>query len=90
MTIIVLPTAGVDVVWTGSADLQQFRLPTDDVFVESHVVFFDLKGFVFALWPHDELAKDMGITCDSVPGYRGSGLLTTYEAKQKSIQFLVS
>jgi len=38
------------------------------------VVFFDLNGFVFALWPHDELAKDMGITADRVPAYRGYAL----------------
>jgi len=30
------------------------------------VVFFDLNGVVFALWPHDELAKDMGMTADRV------------------------
>ncbi len=30
------------------------------------VVFFDLNGVVFALWPHDELAKDMGLTPDRV------------------------
>jgi hypothetical protein len=38
------------------------------------VVFFDLNGLVFALWPHDELAKDMGITADIVPAYRGYSL----------------
>ena len=31
------------------------------------VVFFDLNGLVFALWPHDELAKDLGMTAGSVP-----------------------
>ena len=35
------------------------------------VVFFDLNGLVFALWPHLELAKDMGMTADNVPAYRG-------------------
>lgn len=35
------------------------------------VVFFDLNGVVFALWPHDDLAKDMGVAADSVPAYRG-------------------
>jgi len=34
-------------------------------------VFFDLNGVVFALWPHDELAKDMGVTADRFPDYRG-------------------
>ena len=29
-------------------------------------VFFDLNGVVFALWPHDALAKDMGLTADPV------------------------
>jgi uncharacterized protein len=38
------------------------------------VVFFDLNGVVFALWPHDELAKDMGMTGESVPAYRGYAL----------------
>lgn len=38
------------------------------------VVFFDLNGVVFALWPHDELAKDMGLTAASVPAYRGFAL----------------
>jgi len=38
------------------------------------VVFFDLSGVVFALWPHDELAKDMGLTADRVPAYRGYSL----------------
>ena len=38
------------------------------------MVFFDLSGVVFALWPHDELAKDMGLTADRVPAYRGYSL----------------
>jgi catechol 2,3-dioxygenase-like lactoylglutathione lyase family enzyme len=38
------------------------------------VVFFDLNGVVFALWPHDDLAKDMGVAADSVPAYRGYAL----------------
>lgn len=38
------------------------------------VIFFDLNGVVFALWPHDELAKDMGMTADRVPVYRGYSL----------------
>ena len=38
------------------------------------VVFFDLNGVVFALWPHDELAHDLGMAADSVPGYRGYAL----------------
>ena len=38
------------------------------------MVFFDLSGVVFALWPHDELAKDMGLTPDRVPAYRGYAL----------------
>ena len=38
------------------------------------MVFFDLSGVVFALWPHDELAKDMGLTPDRVPAYRGYSL----------------
>jgi catechol 2,3-dioxygenase-like lactoylglutathione lyase family enzyme len=38
------------------------------------VVFFNLNGVVFALWPHDELAKDMGLMTDQVPAYRGYSL----------------
>ena len=38
------------------------------------VIFFDLNGIVFALWPHDELAKDMGLMIDHVPAYRGYSL----------------
>ena len=38
------------------------------------VVFFDLNGVVFALWPHDDLAKDMGVAAGSVPPYRGYAL----------------
>ena len=38
------------------------------------VVFFDLNGVVFALWPHDELAKDIGMTAGGVPAYRGYAL----------------
>jgi hypothetical protein len=38
------------------------------------VVFFDLNGVVFALWPHDELAKDMNMSAGSVPSYRGYSL----------------
>jgi uncharacterized protein len=38
------------------------------------VVFFDLNGVVFALWPHEELAKDIGMTSDRVPVYRGCSL----------------
>jgi catechol 2,3-dioxygenase-like lactoylglutathione lyase family enzyme len=38
------------------------------------VVFFDLNGFVFALWPHHELAKDLRMSVGSVPAYRGYSL----------------
>jgi catechol 2,3-dioxygenase-like lactoylglutathione lyase family enzyme len=38
------------------------------------VVFFDLDGLVFALWPHDALAKDMGTAAGSIPAYRGYSL----------------
>lgn len=38
------------------------------------VVFFDLNGVVFALWPHDELAKDMNMPAGGVPSYRGYSL----------------
>ncbi len=38
------------------------------------VVFFDLNGVVFALWPHEELAKDMNLPAASVSSYRGYSL----------------
>jgi len=38
------------------------------------VVFFDLNGVVFALWPHDELAQDMGMAGDNLSTYRGYSL----------------
>jgi catechol 2,3-dioxygenase-like lactoylglutathione lyase family enzyme len=38
------------------------------------VVFFDLNGIVFALWPHDELAKDLGMTDARGAAYRGYSL----------------
>jgi uncharacterized protein len=37
------------------------------------VVFFDLNGVVVALWPHDELAKDMGMTGDPRPSRLQAG-----------------
>lgn len=38
------------------------------------VTFFNLHGFIFALWHRDELAKDMGKTDASVSSYRGYAL----------------
>lgn len=38
------------------------------------VVLFDLRGVVFALWPHEELARDMDMRPDQVPAYRGYAL----------------
>ncbi len=38
------------------------------------VVFFDLSGFVLALWPHADMANDLGITAGDLPAYRGSAL----------------
>jgi uncharacterized glyoxalase superfamily protein PhnB len=47
------------------------------------VVFFDLNGVVFALWPHDELAKDIGMTAGAaVPAYRGYAL--AYNARSEA------
>ena len=37
-------------------------------------VFFDLNGVVFALFPHEELAKDMGATGTGCGDYRGFAL----------------
>ena len=47
------------------------------------VVFFDLNGVVFALWPHDELAKDMGMTADSVAAYRGYSLAHNVRSEEE-------
>lgn len=38
------------------------------------VAFFDLNGVIFALFPHAELAKDMKINAEALPGYRGFSL----------------
>ena len=46
------------------------------------VVFFDLNGVVLALWPHDELAKDIGMTPGAVPAYRGYAL--AYNARSEA------
>jgi len=47
------------------------------------VVFFDLNGVVFALWPHDELAKDMGTIASNVPFYRGYALAHNVRSEQE-------
>jgi catechol 2,3-dioxygenase-like lactoylglutathione lyase family enzyme len=47
------------------------------------VVFFDLNGVVFALWPHDELAKDMGLAADSLPNYRGYSLAHNVQSEEE-------
>lgn len=47
------------------------------------VVFFDLNGVVFALWPHDELAKDMGMSADNVPPYRGYSLAHNVRSEEE-------
>jgi catechol 2,3-dioxygenase-like lactoylglutathione lyase family enzyme len=47
------------------------------------VVFFDLNGVVFALWPHDELAKDMGLGADPVPSYRGYSLAHNVQSDEE-------
>jgi uncharacterized protein len=46
------------------------------------VVFFDLNGVVLALWPHDELAQDIGMTAENVPAYRGYAL--AYNARSQA------
>lgn len=38
------------------------------------IVFFDLNGVIFSLFPHEELAKDMGKTAESNGGYVGCAL----------------
>lgn len=47
------------------------------------VVFFDLNGVVFALWPHHEMAKDMGITADSAPAYQGFALAHNVQSAEQ-------
>ena len=47
------------------------------------VVFFDLNGVVFALWPHDELAKDLGMAAERVPPYRGYALAHNVRSEQE-------
>ncbi len=38
------------------------------------VVFFDLGGVVFGLYPHDGLAEDMRVAREALPTYRGTTL----------------
>ena len=38
------------------------------------VVFFDLNGLVFSLFPHEELAKDAGLAPAAFAPYRGYAL----------------
>ena len=38
------------------------------------VVFFDLNGVIFALWPHTDLAKDMNADAAARGGYPGCSL----------------
>ena len=38
------------------------------------IVFFDLNGVIFSLFPHKELAKDMGNTAESDGGYGGCAM----------------
>ena len=46
------------------------------------VTFFDLSGLVFALWPHEDLAKDMSRANASVSSYRGYAL--AYNARSEA------
>jgi catechol 2,3-dioxygenase-like lactoylglutathione lyase family enzyme len=46
------------------------------------VVFFDLNGFVFALWPHTDMAHDLGVAAETLPAYRGSAL--AYNARSEA------
>lgn len=47
------------------------------------VVFFDLNGVVFALWPHEDLAKDMGTVASDVPVYRGYSLAHNVQSEKE-------
>jgi len=46
------------------------------------VVFFDLNGFVFALWPHTSMARDLDVPVETLPAYRGSAL--AYNARSEA------
>ncbi len=46
------------------------------------MTFFDLSGFILALWPHDDLAKDMGRSDAVVSPYRGCAL--AYNARSQA------
>lgn len=48
----------------------------------SGVVFFDLNGLVFALWPHADMALDLGIPAETLPAYHGSAL--AYNARSET------
>ena len=46
------------------------------------VVFFDLNGLVFALWPHADMSQDLGLGAENLPAYRGSAL--AYNARSET------
>jgi catechol 2,3-dioxygenase-like lactoylglutathione lyase family enzyme len=41
---------------------------------QTGVAFFDLNGVVFSLYPHDDLAKDMGAAPGALGAYPGGAL----------------
>jgi catechol 2,3-dioxygenase-like lactoylglutathione lyase family enzyme len=45
------------------------------------VAFFDLNGLIFALFPHEDLAKDMKMSAESLSDYRGFTL--AYNARSE-------
>lgn len=70
----------ISLITLGVADLERARSFYEQVLgwkaepSPPGVVFFDLNGLVFALWPHAELAKDLGMPAGNVAAYRGYAL----------------
>ena len=70
----------MSVVTLGVADLARARKFYEEVLGwraaegPPGVVFFDLGGLIFSLFPHEELAKDAGLPNAGVSPYRGFSL----------------
>jgi uncharacterized glyoxalase superfamily protein PhnB len=47
------------------------------------IAFFDLDGVVFSLFPHDDLAKDMGVVAESQAVYQDFALAHNVRSKEE-------
>ena len=47
------------------------------------IVFFDLNGVVFSLYPHVDLASDIGVAVDGGSAYKGFALAHNVRSKEE-------